>query len=1031
MKKITLLNPQQAQEPFLKNEGWSNTASCFIHGVTDDLDIILLNAVTFKETIDSNSLRVKFGTSEYVIPLDTYGQEITLELKSFEDLGVLLLINAQPYLLRVYRATGQKSIQQIGARFPDICIVDFVNRKNLTDLSPLSGLHALTDLNLGGCENLTDLSPISGLHSLTNLNLLGCENLTDLSPLSGLHALINLNLARCFNITNLTPLSGLHVLTNLNFYWCRNLTDLSPLSGLHALTNLNLESCRNLTDLSPISGLHALTNLNLTHCINITNMTPLSGLQALTNLNIGSSGKLTDLSPICGLHALTNLNLESCRNLTDLSPLSGLHALTNLNLESCRNLTDLSPLSGLHALTNLNLTWCSNLTDLSPISGLHALTNLNLERCSNLTDLSPLSGLHALTNLDLSWCKNLTDLSPLSGLHALTYLKVGDCSKLTDLSPLSGLHALTNLNLTWCNKLTELNPISGLHALTNLNLGSCSNLTDLSPLSGLHALTNLNLTWCSNLTDLNPISGLHALTYLNLSSCENLTDLSPLSCLHALTNLDLGSCYNLTVLSPISGLHALTNLDLSSCENLTDLSPIKGLHAIKNLNLNNVKNITKIEAILKLENLENLDLKDCPNIRDFKKLESLVRLRKLEWIDPLACSEVLMSIAFNQQDISFIASDLNQWIQELLLSKDAVLFSSLLLNCISSIEPITRKTHLAAVSTAMRKRGIESESSNDLDAFTWDTWCNLVLDLDADEAFACFELAVNELNIPRETGVILGPVVIAASEFIQKYPSEKVKTVHWVNEQLNQLESFPQETRQIAPSAAVFFASLNQKEEVLYWLQKATDEKAPLWREHVILALINYYANVGNFSEARRLLDEMQIQEEKDKAIASLAQVMAANFPIEAGFLLDDIEQTSISTATALNLLQQPAMLREPQGIYQLLLHLQSNPDELASTIEIMIQQDTEGKVASSLKQLFVEPQASGPSATVLLELCKHPAISNYVKPRALEKYKAQLHERLDLEKTVSVAHLIDEMLQENMIDEEEAHELTQQILNT
>ena len=726
MKKITLLNPQQAQEPFLKKNGWLDG----IYGVTDDSNYTIVDAATFEEISYTNSLGVNFGT-EYLIPLDTFGQEITLELKSHEELGVLLLINAHPYLLFVYESTDQKTIQQIGTRFPDLCIVDL--------------------------------------------------------------------------------------------FGCRNLNDLSPLSGLHALTNLNLCQCANLTDLSPLSGLHALTNLDL------------------------SQSQFNDLSPLSGLHALTNLNLRNAGGINDLSPLTGLQALTNLNLEGCYDLTDLTPLGGLHALTNLDLSNCANLTDLGPISCLHALTDLNLARCS---------------------------------------------------------------------KLTGLNPLSGLHALTNLNLARCSKLT-------------------------------------------------------------------------------------------------------------------KVEAIIKLENLEDLNLSDCPNIRDFKKLEGLVRLKELEWIDPVACTEVLMAIAYNQNSISFIELYLEVWTQELLLSKDAVLFSSLLLNCINCIEPKTRKTHLEELSTAMRKRGIESESSNDLDAFTWDTWCNLVLDLDADEAFACFELAVNELNISRETEIILGPVVIAASEFIQKHPSEKEKTVHWVNEQLNQLENYPQETRQIAPSAAVFFASINKKEEVLFWLQKATDEKAPLWRERVILALINYYANVGNFSEARRLLDEMQIQEEKDKAISSLAQVMAANFPIEAGFLLDDIEQTSISTATALNLLQQPAMLREPQGIYQLLLHLQSNPDELASTIEIMIQQDTEGKVASSLKQLFLESQASGPSASVLLELCKHPAISNYVKPRALEKYKAQLHERLDLEMTVSVAHLIDEMLQQNMIDEEEAHELTQQILNT
>jgi pentatricopeptide repeat protein len=533
-------------------------------------------------------------------------------------------------------------------------------------------------------------------------------------------------------------------------------------------------------------------------------------------------------------------------------------------------------------------------------------------------------------------------------------------------------------------------------------------------------LIKLDIHSCNELEDLSEISKLNNLEILDLRACNKLIDVSSLSKLNNLKHLELSFCENLSNINPISRLNELEFIGLNGCVSLSDVSALSNLNKLSFLDLMGCQKIALISKFSKLPILSKLRLNDTPNIRDFKQLMSLPQLRELSWIDEIACSEVLMSSSYNRLDILFIISNLNKWIQELLLSKDAVLFSSLLLNCISSIEPKTGKTHLAEVSTAMRKRGIQSESNNDLDAFTWETWCNLVLDLDADEAFACFDLAVNELNIPRETEVILGPVVIAASEFIQKYPSEKEKTVHWVNEQLNKLENYPQETRQIAPSAAVFFASLNKKEEVLYWLQKATDEKAPLWRERVILALVNYYANVGDFSEARRLLDEMQIQEEKDKAIASLAKVMAANHPIEAGFLLDDIEQTSISTATALNLLQHPAMLREPQGIYQLLLHLQSNPDELASTIEIMIQQDTEGKVASSLKQLFVESQASGPSAAVFLELCKHPTIGQFVKAWKLEEFINELQVTCINEQKEQLSKFIDLLEQKKLIDTEE-----------
>jgi hypothetical protein len=330
----------------------------------------------------------------------------------------------------------------------------------------------------------------------------------------------------------------------------------------------------------------------------------------------------------------------------------------------------------------------------------------------------------------------------------------------------------------------------------------------------------------------------------------------------------------------------------------------------------------------------------------------------------------------------------------------------------------------------LRSRGLQSELLNDLDAYTWETWCNLVLELDATETIDCFRSALSDLDIKRETEVLLGPVIVASSEFIHKYPSEKEKTITWVNEQLLQLEIHPEEQRQIAPSAAVFFASLNKKEEVLFWLKKATNEKAPLWREKVLLALVNYYASQTDYAEARRMLDEMQIQEEKDKAIAALAKFMAATHPIDAGFLLDDIHEETISTEAARNMLKQPAMLREPQGIYQLLLHLQSNPDELASILETMISKDTDGQLAAAVKQLFLQIQTAGPSATVLLELCKHPSILDFVKPRALEKYKAQLQERALQELSTMVPNLISEMQQEDMIDGEEALELTQLMLH-
>ena len=746
----------------------------------------------------------------------------------------------------------------------------------------------------------------------------------------------------------------------------------------------------------------------------------------IADFGSGKNEHIESLDCIFACKQLHTLNLSYCENLVYLSPLSDLTKLTNLDLSSCYSLSDISPLSGLTALTNLNLSGCENLSDISPLSSLTALTNLKLSFNSNLC---PLSGLINLTHLDLGLCENLIDISPLSDLIALTNLDLSSCYNLNDLSPLTGLTALKDLDLSACKNLSDIRPLSGLTALTNLDLSRCENLSDISPLSRLTALTNLKLTRCKNIFDISPLSGLTALTYLNLSSAYIMpytSDISPLSGLTALTNLKLSSCSNIIDINPLSGLTALTNLELDSCFNLSDISPLSGLSSLLNLDLSNCEKLTKVDKISKLTSLKELHLGGSPIIRDFDRLETLPNLLELSWIDPIACNEILMSSAYNRKDVGFVNSRSAQWIKELPLSKDAILFTSRLLNCISLLEASEINSVLKEVCKVMRARGLESELLNDLDAYIWETWCNLVLELDVAQSMECLHAAISDLDFKRETEVLLGPVILAASEFIQKHPTEKEKTITWVNEQLLQLEIHPEEQRQIAPSAAVFFASLNKKEEVLFWLQKATNEKAPLWREKVLLALVNYYAGQTNYTEARRLLDEMQMQEEKDKAIAALAKFMAATHPIDAGFLLDDIHEEAISTEAARNMLQQLAMLREPQGIYQLLLHLQSNPDELASTLETMISKDKNGQLAAAVKQLFLQAQTAGPSATVLLELCKHPSILDFVKPRALEKYKAQLQERALQELSTMVPNLISEMQEEDMIDGEEALELTQ-----
>lgn len=139
---------------------------------------------------------------------------------------------------------------------------------------------------------------------------------------------------------------------------------------------------------------------------------------------------------------------------------------------------------------------------------------------------------------------------------------------------------------------------------------------------------------------------------------------------------------------------------------------------------------------------------------------------------------------------------------------------SRLLSCINVIKEENYQNIIQSC-ISMRSRGLQSDERNDLDAYTWETWCNLALDLNKADAIACLQVAVNALDIERETEVILGPVIMATTELIARYPDEKEALLTWVQDQLELLEKHPEEERQIAPSAAVFL--LRSTKETMYF----------------------------------------------------------------------------------------------------------------------------------------------------------------------------------------------------------------------
>ncbi len=234
-------------------------------------------------------------------------------------------------------------------------------------------------LDLSG-NQITDISPLQGLHDLTSLVLFS-NQISDLSPLQELIGLIELNLSQN-HIIDLSMIKGLNRLKSLRL-WNIQITNISALQRLDSLTELNL-SQNQISDLSPLKELHGLTLLRLSRN-GISNLSPLKRLTDLTELDL-SQNQISNLSPLKDLDTLTSLKLSE-NKISDLSPLKRLIGLTSIDL-SGNIISDLSPLKELNQLVKLDLG-DNQIANISPLKGLQRLKSLGLAS-NQITDLSPL-----------------------------------------------------------------------------------------------------------------------------------------------------------------------------------------------------------------------------------------------------------------------------------------------------------------------------------------------------------------------------------------------------------------------------------------------------------------------------------------------------------------------------------------------------------------------------------------------------------------------------------------------------------------
>ena len=203
-------------------------------------------------------------------------------------------------------------------QLPDLRTLSLHQCKGFTDLTPLTGLPKLSNLNLYS-NNVTDkaLPPIGTLKNLESLRIGGNE-ITSLAPLSGLAKLRELDCIFNKSLTDISALAHCPELQKL-VLWGTSVGDITALKNCAKLTELNLADCQKLTDLAPLAGLTALRNLRIDSTA-VASLAPLKKLTALTALQLNKT-PVNDLSPLADLLALSMVELENT-TVTDISVLS-------------------------------------------------------------------------------------------------------------------------------------------------------------------------------------------------------------------------------------------------------------------------------------------------------------------------------------------------------------------------------------------------------------------------------------------------------------------------------------------------------------------------------------------------------------------------------------------------------------------------------------------------------------------------------------------------------------------------------------
>ena len=189
--------------------------------------------------------------------------------------------------------------------------------QSVTNLTPLSNLNNLEELEVDQNWELSDVTPLSNLTNLKYLNI-SSDNITNISSLSSLKNLISLKIEGSPQY-HLTDLSAIRSMTHLREFTCAFIPN-PDLSVFSNLTELEAFYCSysKISDLSGLKNCTKLWGIFIT-ANEVSDLTPISNLKELQYLWV-SGNKIEDVTPLKNLEKLVSLILDN-NNITDIKPL--------------------------------------------------------------------------------------------------------------------------------------------------------------------------------------------------------------------------------------------------------------------------------------------------------------------------------------------------------------------------------------------------------------------------------------------------------------------------------------------------------------------------------------------------------------------------------------------------------------------------------------------------------------------------------------------------------------------------------------